>query len=129
MFIENVGLNVSDTVHENVTTETLERAANIFIYLNFCPKLLTWKRFLEDLLASSSLQTILKTLNRMVRASARMQDGKNSKVIIAKHLLNKLNSKFGLKYKSINSDLSGDAIKIKGIILYITLVSITHVVS
>ena len=73
MFIENIGLNVSDSVHANVTDDTLERAADIFIYLNFCPKLLTWKRFLEDLLANSSLQTILKTLNRMVLQGCKME--------------------------------------------------------
>ena len=113
LLLKTVGLNVTDIAHESVPNETLDSAAKMFIYLNFCPKLLTWRQFMEDLFASASLQTILRTLNRMVKGSAKVES-RISKIIIAKKLLDRLNTKFNLKYNSISSELSGDAIEIQG---------------
>ena len=108
-----MGLNVTDIAHENVSNETLDSAAKMFIYLNFCPKLLTWRQFMEDLFVNASLQTILRTLNRMVKGSAKVES-RISKIIIAKKLLDRLNTKFTLKYNSISSELSRDATEIQG---------------
>ena len=41
--IENVGVNVTYQVYKNVTSEILSTAGEMFIYLNFCPELLTWR--------------------------------------------------------------------------------------
>ena len=113
LLLKTVGLNVTDIAHENVSNETLDSAAKMFIYLNFCPKLLTWRQFMEDLFVNASLQTILRTLNRMVKGSAEVES-RISKIIIAKKLLDRLNTKFTLKYNSISSELSRDATEIQG---------------
>ena len=92
--IANVGINVTYQIYQNVTSEILSTAGEMFIYLNFCPELLTWREFLDDLLENHTPHMILMTLNKITKVGIK----KEISTKIATPLLRKLTEMFDLQY-------------------------------
>ena len=64
-------INSSELVYQNVTEKTLEDAAQVFIYLSFCPgqELLSWKQFFQNLFQNFQAKMMLLNLNRILKNS------------------------------------------------------------
>ena len=64
-------VNSSLIVSTNVTDETLENAAKVFIYLSFCPgpELLSWKQFFQNMFQNFQSKMMLLNLNRILKNS------------------------------------------------------------
>ena len=64
-------INSSEVVYQNVTEKTLEVAAQVFIYLSFCPgqELLSWKQFFQNLFQNFQAKMMLLNLNRILKNS------------------------------------------------------------
>ena len=59
----------------NVSDETFQTAAEMFFYLNLCPKSrFEWIQLFSDLLGKSSPDIILQTLNRIMVTARRKRD-------------------------------------------------------
>ena len=65
----------SAQVLSNVSDETFQTAAEMFFYLNLCPKSrFEWIQLFSDLLGKSSPDIILQTLNRIMVTARRKRD-------------------------------------------------------
>ena len=65
----------SAQVLTNVSDETFQTAAEMFFYLNLCPKSrFEWIQLFSDLLGKSSPDIILQTLNRIMVTARRKRD-------------------------------------------------------
>ena len=85
---------------ENLTTTDLKNAAEMFIYLNICPKALKpWLVFYKDLFLNESPEQIVLTLNRMMKGTGTDEYFKS----LAQTLFKKISSSFSLKYNKIQS--------------------------
>ena len=69
----------SEVRYDNITTDDLEVAAKIFIYLKNCPGdddsrkwFQSWSNFYKDLFKTQTADQIILTLNRMMKT----QDGR-----------------------------------------------------
>ena len=84
---------------ETLTNEDLQTAAEMFIYLNMCPKI--WFKFWSSFYSELFLQTtdkIILTLNRMMKSKGtQVKDGN----IRAEKLMEKITNKLSLRYKEI----------------------------
>ena len=96
---ENLNLNISSLVYENVTIETVDVAAKMFLYLNFCPDA-KFLLFLEDLFKTASLQNMLLSLTSITKTSQNAVQ-KSSSLI-----LNMLLEKFELCNFQMINDLN-----------------------
>lgn len=110
-FIE-MSLGLVNTSHyplgENITTEELETAGRMFVYLTNCPEkeYVAWLRLYQDLFENYDLRTIMANLAR-VRAAA-SQLGKTKELELATRLLEKISTLKQLKYQMINQLHSGE---------------------
>ena len=110
-FIET-SLGLVNTSHyplsENITTEDLETAGRMFVYLTNCPEkeYVAWLRLYQDLFENYDLRTILANLARVRAAAKRL--GKLKELELATRLLEKISSLKHLKYQLINHLHSGD---------------------
>ena len=88
-------------IKENVNGTLLKDAAEMFIYLQFCPKPLTkspWRDFYANLLMNSSPKLIISTLNRILKSSElETGNGKN----VPEKLLEKIRENLQLQHKNI----------------------------
>ena len=112
LLLKNLGVNVTNKVLENVPENVLEEGIKIFVYLSFCPELLTWSQYLKDLFENSSLKTILLQLNRIIKSP---NESSKQKAIIAEKLIQKLKTKFDLKFGDIHDGQSSDEKYFQGI--------------
>ena len=79
-FENQLDMNPSEIIFENMTTEILENAGNMFVYLNYCPgNLKSWLVFYKDLFGNQPANVIVLTLNRMLKAdnSSKNEEFKN----------------------------------------------------
>ena len=87
--------------------ESYERAAKMFIYLNFCPKFMfDWTQLYINLFQNSPLDLIIQTANRiMVTAYS-----KNDRIValIGGKIGHKLYETFQLKFYTIDKFIKGD---------------------
>ena len=85
----------------NVTNETFQTAAEMFFYLNLCPKSrFEWIQLFSDLLEKSSPDIILQTLNRILVTARRKRD--KVLVEIVKKILLKVFEKLPLNIGAFN---------------------------
>ena len=74
-FEKQLDMNPSEITFENMTTEILENAGNMFVYLNYCPgNLKSWLVFYKDLFQNESPAQILLTLNRITQRAGSPQN-------------------------------------------------------
>ena len=108
---EQLGIESSDMIFENITTNMLKNAAQIFIYLKGCPAekdketmqwYSLWNSFYTDLFNTKNPQQIILTLNRMTKSNSNdYKDGK----IRAEKLLKKIATLLPLQYEHIQKKL------------------------
>ena len=103
---QTLEIESSDQIFENVTFEALKNGAEIFIYLNTCPKgdLLSWfenwSAFYESIFKTETIDIAILTLNRMMK----IYTSNNIDVKIrAEKLLKRITSLVSLNYKEIQS--------------------------
>ena len=97
---EKLQIESTDQIIETLTMEDLKNAAEMFLYLNTCPKLWFkfWSSFYTDLFMTQPADQIILTLNRMMKPKvSKVQDGN----IRADKLLKKITSNLSLRYKEI----------------------------
>ena len=105
---QRLGIDSSDKRYENMTTDILKSAAEMFIYLNACPytdALLLFESqstFYADLF-KNSVDMVILTLNRLVRAPKNKIDDRFSSSNRAGKLLKRITSMLSLKYKDIQN--------------------------
>lgn len=93
---KDLNMNISINLHENIEKETLDLAAQMFIYINFCPDE-NYLLFLKDLFKKDSLQNMLLSLSS-IKKTTQNAVKKSSSLI-----LNMLLRKFSLcHFKRIN---------------------------
>ena len=96
------GLNVtaSSTVMAGVSEETLEAAAELYVYLIYCPtdKRKEWRGFYTNLLRKP-LKTIILTLSSIMSQKKMMS---NFEFNIASKIFTKISSLFDLKGRNID---------------------------
>ena len=85
---------------DNITTEDLKTAAEIFIYLDYCPLNLLYA-FYRDLFENQPLNQIILTLNRL----SKLESGKYNN--LNRKLLEKTVKLSELKYKEIQNMIPG----------------------
>ena len=72
---EELKINSSDAVFENITKDQMKVAAEMFVYLNFCPdSLKAWFLFYNDLFENKSSDVIILTLNRILKSGETNQN-------------------------------------------------------
>ena len=90
---QELNITSSDEVLENVTKENLKIAGDMFIYQNFCVlSSLHWLIFYKDLVLNQSPETIILTLNRLLKAVKSKSDYE-----IARNLLTKIETIFAVE--------------------------------
>ena len=85
---------------DNITTEDLKTAAEMFIYLDYCP-FKSLYAFYRDLFENQPLDHIILTLNRL----SKLESGKNNNM--NRKLLEKTANLLELKYKEIQNMIPG----------------------
>ena len=109
--IEEIGgglnLTVSSAVLDDLTEETLSAAAELYIYLIYCPtdKMKEWQDFYRDLL-TRPLKTIILTLSSIMSKKRMMS---NSEFNLASKIFTKISSAFDLKSRTIDQLLKRTA--------------------
>ena len=79
-----LNITSSDLTFNNMTSEKLKTAAEIFMYLNSCSlDLIPLINFFKDLLMNKSPDIILLTLNRFLKVRE-TSDNKNFKMVLQK---------------------------------------------
>ena len=87
----------SDEIIASLSKEDLKIAAEMFLYLNFCPNLWfrLWSSFYRDLFLTQSADQIILTLNRMMKTMETHNNEDGS--IMVKKLQTKIASKLSLR--------------------------------
>ena len=114
---QHLGIEPSEIIYENMTTEILEIAAPMFIYLIGCPAqdaldtkqwYTSWNTFYSNLFSAKSPQQIILTLNRITKSkSSEDKDGKTR----AAKLLKRTKSIISLKYETIEKLMPGTKVR------------------
>ena len=80
---------------DNTTNEILNAAAEMFVFMYYCPRHdSAWKQFYKNLLKTNKPDTILLTLNRLM---------KTEKQKVARSLLEYLENHWNLKFRNITT--------------------------
>ena len=85
---EKLKLNIKIMVLNNVTDKTLNTAAKMFIYLNFCPEA-KFLLFIDHVLKTDSLQNIILSLASIIKTSQNAIQ--RSSTLILKNILENFN--------------------------------------
>ena len=94
----------------NFTKETLKAAAEMYIYLNLCPKfLLNWMKFYIDLLQNAPTDVIIQTLNRIMITGKTKKD--RTIFEFSKNIFMKMTNKLSLQYQTIEHFSKGFQVK------------------
>ena len=92
----------NENIFEILTNNDLKTAAEMFMYLNTCPKLIKpWFVFYNDLFENRSPNQIILTLNRIMKVIPTPQN--KYFIDIAKDLFVKSTTVFSFKYKEIQN--------------------------
>ena len=106
LFNDPTEIDSSYDTFENMTTEDLTTAAEMFIFLNTCPPsdeanmqqwFTSWSKFFKDMFETQSPEIILLTLNRLTKIK---DDGF---IRVSENLFKRLASSLKLKYKDIQN--------------------------
>ena len=91
---------------KNMTDTILQRAANMFIYMIFCPDdTKAWIFFYTDLFQNQPADKIVLTLNRILKSKASKKRDKFH--IIARKLYTKITTFLSFKSKDIQNMIQG----------------------
>ena len=93
-----LGINSTYITSHNISEYQLDIAANMYIYLNFCPN--KWVIFFQDLFESNSLKTIALTSSIILKTSKSEADQ-----FIAENIWNKLTDILNFNHYKIIRDL------------------------
>ena len=103
-FLEDLvqsGKNENDKSH-NFSNEQFESAAEMFIYLNLCPKFMSnWVKLYVELLQNGSPGMIVQTLNRIL-ITARLKKDKTIRQI-SKKIFEKVNKSLALTFSTLDN--------------------------
>ena len=105
---QQLELDSSDVIYQNISAEHLNAAKDIFVYLNACPTpYLYWfrpfKMFYKNLFKTKSPIEILLTLNRFTKTQRAVNDERG--IMIQEKLFKRATKLFNLKYEEIQSML------------------------
>ena len=106
---QKLQIESADQIGGALSLEKLQKAAEMFIYLNSCPKsrLKSWISFYKTLFLTQSTDQIILTLNRITKAkTSHDKDGNQS----AEKLIQRIASLLSLKFVEIQRWLQGDEI-------------------
>ena len=106
-------LNVSaNSSTFEVSEEELRQSAEMFIFLNMCPDelFITWQTFLKELFMKANSETILLTLNRILR---------KKDFGVAKQIFRKFSSMLALEYQDLGNFISVGKFDNKGRLMQI----------
>ena len=93
-------------IFENMTEETLQEAAEMFIFLTSCSESVrSWFYFYEDLFTERTQEQIIVTLNRVLKGQT-TPENKDMKTIAIK-LFRKVNNILSLKFTEIKHMIQG----------------------
>ena len=99
---KKLNVQLSERTLENMASAHLEKAAEMFIYLNLCLSSDEWGNkwfsFYSDLFKTKTLDVIILTLNRILKTSQTSDD-----IRMAKSLLIKTTTLFSLNHQKIRS--------------------------
>ena len=104
--MDKLGINSTIQQYDNMTDVIMERAANMFMYLIFCPKdTKPWIFFYTDLFKNEHVDKIVLTLHRILKSKA---SPKNEKFqLIARKLYTKITTILSFKSKDIQNMIQG----------------------
>ena len=106
-FIDKLGIKSTNYAqYDNMTDVILKRAANMFMYLIFCPEdTKPWIFFYIDLFKNEPVDKIVLTLHRILKSKA---SSKNEKFqLIASKLYTKITTSLSFKSKDIQNMIHG----------------------
>ena len=99
---QQLNIEPSETIVENITRKQLDIAGQFFLYLNSCPyKLKPWILFYRDVFKNYSPDQIVLALNRIMKITPNVQN--HVFQTIAQKLFKKAAIQFSLNYKNIQS--------------------------
>ena len=94
-------LTSDTTIHRNMTMMLLEKAAEVFLYMNTCPDTVKpWIKFYTDLFQNQPIDTILLTLNRLSKEFTPLEKDLKD---VAMKVFKKATRSLSLKYPEIQS--------------------------
>ena len=100
---QQLKVKYSEIIFENMSRDTLETAAKMFLFLNSCSEFLeTWLSFYTDLFMTKAPDQIVLALNRIMKHENKNRDGK-----IALELFKKVTKLMNLKYEKIDKIING----------------------
>ena len=104
--MDKLGINSTIQQYDNMTDVIMERAANMFMYLIFCPEdTKPWIFFYTDLFKNQPVDKIVLTLNRIIKSDI---SPKNEKFhLIASKLYSKITPILSFKSKDIQNMIHG----------------------
>ena len=92
--------------YDNMTDVILKRAANMFMYLIFCPEdTKAWIFFYTDLFKNQPVDRIVLTLNRILKSKTSQK--KDTFKVIARKLYTKITTILSFKSKDIQNMIQG----------------------
>ena len=92
---------LSETLNENLTSMALKSAAEMFIFLNYCPKALIdspWRKFYKDLFLNYAPDKFVVTLNRILITSKHNKEGMRN---VSENLLNRIRETLQLQNQNV----------------------------
>ena len=99
-------VTTSESIFKNMTQETLQKAAEMFIFLASCSETVrSWFYFYEDLFTQQSPAQIIVTLNRVLKGQTTPENMDMKS--IARKLFRKIDSVISLKYTEIKKITQG----------------------
>ena len=104
--MDKLGINSTIQQYDNMTDVIMERAANMFMYLIFCPEdTKPWIFFYTDLFKNQPVDKIILTLHRILKSET---SPKNAKFhLIARKLYTKITTILSFKSKDIQNMIHG----------------------
>ena len=87
---------------QNISTDSIENAGKMFIYLNMCPRFMyKWALYYVDLMQNAPPSIITQTLNRIMVTGKNKED--KATLDIANRLFIKISSLFPTKFRTVDS--------------------------
>ena len=100
---QQLNIKSYEIIFANISRDTLEAAAEMFLFLNSCSEYLeTWLSFYTDLFMTKAPDEIVLALNRIMNHDNKNRDGN-----IALELFKKVTKIMKLKYEEIQKIING----------------------
>ena len=100
---QQLNIKSYEIIFANISRDTLEAAAEMFLFLNSCSEYLeTWLSFYTDLFMTKAPDEIVLALNRIMNHDNKNRDGN-----IALELFKKVTKIMKLKYEEIDKIING----------------------